>query len=285
MLSVVSSQGRFIVEEYTTMHAMVVAARKIRYSLARRGLVGTAQAALNGLVVRVRRFNPVEIHAQRKAARAAMAWDRIHGVDTAGYIPPEALDVAVTGGTLGNGYGAIGPRFDLGAVLRTSKVDPSGTTFIDLGSGKGRAILLAAELPFARIVGVEYSPELHAIAGRNCAAVDGADRIRLICLDATAYEFPPGPLVVYLYNPFGPPILPAVIENLRRSLIDDPRHVTVLYVNPKHAGCWDEAGFTRAASGDDWIAWHGLSLGHRQDDRVGATSGNRDGGDPAGRGG
>jgi len=62
-------------------------------------------------------------------------------------------------------------------------------TFIDIGSGKGRALLMAAEYPFRRIVGVELLPELHAIARENIAKC--ADRrVELLCTDARDYEFP-----------------------------------------------------------------------------------------------
>jgi hypothetical protein len=41
-----------------------------------------------------------------------------------------------------------------------------------LGSGKGRALLVASELPFAKIIGVELSRELHRIAEQNLGAID-----------------------------------------------------------------------------------------------------------------
>jgi predicted RNA methylase len=39
--------------------------------------------------------------------------------------------------------------------------------FIDLGSGKGRTLLLAAEYPFERVIGVEYCPQLNEVARSN----------------------------------------------------------------------------------------------------------------------
>jgi predicted RNA methylase len=41
------------------------------------------------------------------------------------------------------------------------------TTFVDIGSGKGRALIIAAEYAFKRIIGVEYSPSLATICRRN----------------------------------------------------------------------------------------------------------------------
>jgi len=44
---------------------------------------------------------------------------------------------------------------------------PAGGTFVDVGSGKGRVLLLAARHPFKRVVGIEFSPSLCEQARRN----------------------------------------------------------------------------------------------------------------------
>lgn len=102
-------------------------------------------------------------------------------------------------------------------------------TFVDIGSGKGRALLLAAEYPFRRIVGVELLGELHQIAVGNVAH-DG--RIELICGDAAQFSFPREPLVVYFFNPLPETGLREVVRNLERSVRESPRQVYVVYINP-----------------------------------------------------
>jgi hypothetical protein len=52
-------------------------------------------------------------------------------------------------------------------IVSGLRIEYSEFTFIDLGSGKGRALLLASEFPFRRIVGIELLPELHTIAKQN----------------------------------------------------------------------------------------------------------------------
>jgi len=110
-------------------------------------------------------------------------------------------------------------------------------TFIDLGSGKGRALLMASDYPFRRIVGVELLPSLNAIAQQNLAAYKNESQqcfaLESICADATTYRFPDGPLLIYLFNPFPESGLRRVMENLRQSLHDDPRPVFLLYHNPQ----------------------------------------------------
>ena len=79
-----------------------------------------------------------------------------------------------------------------------------------MGSGKGRA-LVAAALPFRRIVGVEFSPELEELARANVerfmrkSAYGGS--IESVCEDATAYDLPPEPLVLHFFNPFEEPVM------------------------------------------------------------------------------
>ena len=117
-----------------------------------------------------------------------------------------------------------------------STVDLENFTFIDLGSGNGRALLLAAMHPFARIVGVEVQPALDAIARRNVERFHRAGRqchsIELVCADAREYRFPPANLVIYLFNPFPDYVLREVLANLVASARSAPRAIFVLYNAP-----------------------------------------------------
>jgi SAM-dependent methyltransferase len=109
-------------------------------------------------------------------------------------------------------------------------------SFVDLGSGKGRTLLLASEYPFQRIVGVEILPELHRAAEENIrayrASTGRGGQIEAILTDACEYDFPETPLVVYLFNPLPEAGLRRVIERLEDSLINVPRPVWIVYHNP-----------------------------------------------------
>lgn len=107
-------------------------------------------------------------------------------------------------------------------------------TFIDLGSGKGRALLLAREYSFPKIVGMELLPELHAIAQQNVSKLPAEEqkRFELLCGDGRQFVFPSGPLFLYLFDPFPAPVLAQVIENLEHSLQQEPRPVLIGYQNP-----------------------------------------------------
>src|SRR4030081_3379239 len=117
--------------------------------------------------------------------------------------------------------------------------DYSRYTFIDMGSGKGRVLFVAAEYPFRKVIGVEFSNDLHddAVAnlkrykypGRRCADIEA------VHADARDFEFPDDNLVIYLFNPFGPEVMERMLANLERSLERHPRHAIVVMLWPDHS--------------------------------------------------
>jgi cyclopropane fatty-acyl-phospholipid synthase-like methyltransferase len=117
--------------------------------------------------------------------------------------------------------------------------DYSRYTFIDMGSGKGRVLFVAAEYPFRKVIGVEFSNALHddAVANlkrykfprRRCADIEP------VHADAREFEFPNDNLVIYLFNPFGPEVMERMLKNLERSLEKHPRHAIVVMLWPDHS--------------------------------------------------
>jgi SAM-dependent methyltransferase len=109
-------------------------------------------------------------------------------------------------------------------------------TFIDLGSGKGRALLMASDYPFRLIVGVELLPALQHIARQNLAQYQSPSQkcfaLESVCADATNYTFHNTPLLIYLFNPFPEAVLRRVLQNLSESLRSHPRPACLLYYNP-----------------------------------------------------
>ncbi len=113
-------------------------------------------------------------------------------------------------------------------------------TFIDIGSGKGRTLLLASEYPFKKIIGVELIADLNRAAEENLAAerpdetaVTGRPPTPIVtlCMDARNFDFPPEPLLVYLFNPLPEAGLRQVVRNLGDSLARVPRPVWIVYHN------------------------------------------------------
>jgi SAM-dependent methyltransferase len=106
-------------------------------------------------------------------------------------------------------------------------------TFIDLGCGKGRVLLMASDYPFKKIIGVEFMPELHRAAQKNIAGYSNdrqrCRQIEAVCMDVRDFQFPLDPLVVYLFNPFSESTFAAVVENLRESAEQSPRPIYIAY--------------------------------------------------------
>jgi len=178
----------------------------------------------------------------RPMVRAVEDWwfDITRHVETAGNArKPPASDVV---GEVRDSYiYAPVPARNARAVLRDLPVkDFSEYTFVDLGSGKGKMLFVAAEYPFRRVVGVEFAIALHQLAQRNIARFRPRRRpspvLESVLANAAEYDFPAGKLVVYLFNPFGPDILGRVLDNLERSLEREPRHVAVVMLWPEHSG-------------------------------------------------
>jgi hypothetical protein len=109
-------------------------------------------------------------------------------------------------------------------------------TFIDLGSGKGRTLLMASEYPFRRIVGVEILPELHRAAEENIKAYESPMRqskqIECMCADATEFKLTNEALVLYVFNPLPASGFDRVLANLHQSLMRYPRKAYLIYHNP-----------------------------------------------------
>ena len=93
-------------------------------------------------------------------------------------------------------------------------------TFIDFGSGKGRALLIAARYGFRRVCGIELRKELHDQACKNfrqCQKVDSCT-MESLNMDAADFEFPKEKLVLFFFNPFGSEVMAKVLNKLTASL-------------------------------------------------------------------
>ena len=151
------------------------------------------------------------------------------------------------------------PRFIFFRLLRQIHVDYSNFVFIDIGCGKGKVLLLASELPFQQIIGIELSSQLIQVAEdnlRNYLSRTGKrnDIVQLACIDAAEFQIPHEPAICYFYNPFGAEVMRKVLENIGLSLAAAPREIYVMYLYPVHHGLLDESGFLTPVTKTFWYA-------------------------------
>lgn len=162
------------------------------------------------------------------------SFDARYGTDTSGKLEPSTLGIADEGLRERAIVYLASPEKVTRWMLDHVGVDARERSFVDLGCGKGRVLLVAAQRPFRSVVGVELSPELAAIARRNVERSQDRARkcleIQVHNADATRFDFPNTDLLIHLYHPFQPEITGRVLQQLQASVVDRPRRVTIAYL-------------------------------------------------------
>lgn len=151
-------------------------------------------------------------------------------------------------------YHAINPVVFARAIEQLRALEPDATrlgSFVDFGSGKGRALILAARAGFRRVVGVEHSPVLHACCERNLQC---ASRRRSLPAEfeihfgeATRFRVPDDSIAWFWFNPFDAESTRQVAGNLVASLVRRPRQAYLIYARPTHASLLQASGFSVTA--------------------------------------
>lgn len=187
--------------------------------------------------------------------------DRELGIRTTRNVRIQKLEIASANREHGHEYQPT-PYGVLEDMLCGLGLDYPRFVFVDLGCGKGRMICSASQYAFMRIVGVEFSKELHAVAVENVEVLhsffDGrrCRDVRAVHGDAASFDLPLEPLVVYLFNPFGPAVLSRVLDRLQRSFDTLPRDIYVLYYMPEHERVMGHAPcLARVASARNWSVY------------------------------
>ena len=128
-------------------------------------------------------------------------FDLEFGVKTSGLIAGRHLGAGHRNDRHATAYYAVAPSVFHSLLARWRRCCPlaplDAYTFIDLGAGMGRAMLLAAESPFRAVLGIELHPTLARIGRRNLQRWRTAGRalapMRMHCRDATEFKMPVGP--------------------------------------------------------------------------------------------
>ena len=210
--------------------------RKLRWSITHRGLRGTLKAA------------PAALN-RKPPAPTQHPFDQRYGTDTSGLIGGGSLATGHPHDAYITAYAGIPPsRFEAAldrwsATLNSAR--PEDYTFIDLGCGKGRAVLLASLRPFRRVVGIELNPQLAAIAQRNVERFQEMGEIRcpinIQTGDATRPSLPVGPALLFLYNSFAEPLVVQLADYLTQSGIGDC--IDLIYQNAEFADVFAQSGY------------------------------------------
>jgi predicted RNA methylase len=211
---------------------------KLRWSIQHRGVARTLQAAAKRIG---RTLHP-------PPPRPPHPFDVEHGTDTGGLITGADLASGHPSDHFIEGYAAVPPSRFQNIVARWQTSNPphalADYTFVDLGCGKGRAVLLASELGFREVIGIELNPSLATIAKANADIWTAAGKsrcpIRIEQADAAEFSWPVGPSVVFLYNPFGATIMQRVLNWLAAAFRDRPDDLEILYCKAEQADAFTQ---------------------------------------------
>jgi predicted RNA methylase len=185
-------------------------------------------------------------------------FDLQYRVRTSGLVAGRHLKTGHSHDKHATAYYAVAPSVLTALVKRWRKTTPAApvemTTFIDVGAGMGRGVLVASQLPFKAVIGVELHPGLARVARRNLGLWRKAGRavcpLRLIERDAVELELPPGPIVAFLFNPFGATVLRKLLRAWRKQFAASAASLDILYVNNEQEHVLEATpGFTRLYKG------------------------------------
>jgi SAM-dependent methyltransferase len=206
---------------------------RLRRAIRRYGMRGTLVKCVRAVAGTPQRL---------RTRRRDRAFDADYAIETAGIVHLHELDIQGANVRYGVRYEPTNPEWfrDLIGCL---PIDYRDFVFVDFGAGKGRALVLASEFPFKRIVGVEFSSTLAEIGRRNVERLSERANFEVRCADAVDYELPDEPCVLYFYNPFASPVLRRVLENIRGSLERTPRRMFIVVTGDAPLATIVESGF------------------------------------------
>jgi len=172
----------------------------------------------------------------RKQAKLNVIFDSEHGIETAAEVPLETMGVPRTDTVRGNTVYRPLTESVFRAAVTAIGVDVEKYTFVDIGSGKGKVLFMAADLPFKRIIGIEYAVGLHEVAIRNVKTyrsnTQKCNAIEPIHADALEYQLPDGPLVLFIVNALEKATMGRLLQKWDRDAALKPdRPVLVIYTN------------------------------------------------------
>lgn len=156
--------------------------------------------------------------------------ERRLGISTAAVIQPEALGYAPDA----TGYDPISYA-SMDAILDDLTIDARKDVFVDIGSGLGRAVIMAATRPFKRVVGIELNEGLYQSSLQQITRAKPfltCPDVSIERADATQYEYPADVTVLFIWNSFLGEILDAVMERIRQHHLAHPGPLTLVYAIP-----------------------------------------------------
>ena len=222
------------------------------------------------LVARLKRDGIAE--TMRKAVRYMSGrakngddFDKIREVETSQFEPVWKLKVNGKNASAAKRYEPVTDA-DFCHGLSAFHGDRAETTFVDLGCGKGRALILAAEAGFGNVEGVEFSSVLSSIARKNILKLRIANA-SILTGDAAEYQFTRPHILLFMFNPFDASVMRVVAENIVKSGDFSPDYIH--YCNPACARQLDGLPQYRRVISDSRVAaWQKIQFESKNSEKI-----------------
>jgi SAM-dependent methyltransferase len=170
-------------------------------------------------------------------------FDREHGVDTGGLIYADGLASGHEHDRHSAGYYATAPSLFRGAMsmwretLAGAGCGVNDYTLVDIGCGKGRVLMLAAEFAFREIVGVELNPRLARVAEKNLRKwmrrARACRNVRIVAKDVLSVPLPDGPVALFYFNSFEREMAETWLTRLGEIARGRNHPLDLIYVHPE----------------------------------------------------
>ncbi|MCC6500753.1 MAG: class I SAM-dependent methyltransferase [Anaerolineales bacterium] len=165
-----------------------------------------------------------------------LLFDWRYQIDTINTAQLDTLEIDSKNKTVGNYYEGTN-AYIFQKMISRAEVVPSKSCFVDFGSGKGKALFMAAERGFRKIIGVEFSIELVEVNRKNLEIFKQKTRsnaeFEILHMDASEYAIPADANLLFFSNPFNEALTAKVIGNILKSYEQAPREIWVVHLHPQ----------------------------------------------------
>lgn len=182
--------------------------------------------------------------------------DQSLGVATCGVVELDRLRIESPNRRFGVRYQPTAYRVFARVLARLDEMglDYRRTVLVDLGCGKGRVLVLAKARPFGLRIGVEFSRALCDVALANLRRSEGTDgAYQVVCGDVAGWPLPDQDLLIYCYNPFGEPVMRAVLAAIAERVRRSDRPVALVYANPVLRRLVEESPFLTVVAEEEGL--------------------------------
>ncbi|GJQ51155.1 MAG: hypothetical protein HKUEN02_00020 [Anaerolineaceae bacterium] len=183
-----------------------------------------------------RNFRKVGVVTTIRYIVSDLLFDMRYKIDTINTAQLDTLKIDSENKSVGNYYEGTN-AYIFQKMISFARVDPSKSCFVDFGSGKGKAMFMAAERGFRKIIGVEFSIELVEVNRKNLVIFKERSRSKsefeILHMDASEYAIPSDANLLFFSNPFNEELTTKVIGNILKSYDQSPRDIWIVHLHPQ----------------------------------------------------